>query len=111
MREQEFMKEWVEDHLRQHPKDYWLRIPDTGDGIKPFDGVLVCKGTPVAIEFKVWRKVMRFDYSSVKAHQLRELLAWEKAKGRSRIVVLHQKTGKVELFVPKQALLRKLLEK
>lgn len=107
MLERRFMNQWIADHMRQHPNDRWIRIPDTSEGVKPFDGILLCKGRPVALEFKVWRKRKPFDMSSVEPHQLRELLLWEKGGGIAKFVVLHEQGNEVRLYRPtKQALRR-----
>lgn len=110
------MRRWVEDHLKAHKRDYWFRIPDSSEGTKPFDGILMCSDPyngkrclPIAIEFKVWRKKADFDFSTVESHQLRELLLWEKAGGEAWILVLMERTGKELVFYPRRKVLEKLL--
>jgi penicillin-binding protein-related factor A (putative recombinase) len=110
MHERDFMKKWVEDHLKDHPKDYWMRLPDSAEGTKPFDGVLLCGGKPIAIEFKVWRQKGKFSFSVVEPHQLRELLVWEKAGGVAWVLVLHERTGDVKVYYPKRKVLKALLK-
>ena len=100
--EREVASAWAKAHLLKHPKDYWLRIPDTGSGTKPFDGILYCfvAKKAVAIEFKVWRAGTPFDWRCVTAHQLRELLKWKKAGGTAWVLVFHVLTGKWSVYEP-----------
>ena len=85
MHEREFMKKWVRERLKLRKTDYWLRLSDSAEGTKPFDGILITRRDnetlPIAIEFKVWRAKGDFDFSTVEPHQMRELLAWERAAG------------------------------
>jgi hypothetical protein len=119
MLEREFMKKWVEQRLAAEKKagfagGYWLRIPDSADGIKPFDGVFwLANGCAIAIEFKVWRYAGPFDGSTVEPHQMRALLEFQKGENRAAwIVVYYERTKKVRKFYPSQkALVKKLMEK
>jgi len=111
MRERDFMKKWVKQHIEKHLNDYWLRLPDTAAGTKPFDGVMICLSRPVAIEFKVWRKRKPYDFSNVEAHQMRELLLWQKAGGQARIVVHHKCDGETRIYKPRESMLRGLLKR
>jgi hypothetical protein len=112
MLEREVMKKWIAARAKTHPRDYWLRIPDSSDGIKPFDGILFCEtGTSFAIEFKVWRKKKPFDYSTVEPHQMRELLRFEQGKDRiGLIVVFNAHTKKTEKYRPSRKVLNRLLK-
>lgn len=93
--EREIADKWCREWIAAHPKDYWLRIADSADGIKPFDGVLFMhdelrEGVAVAIEFKVWRlKRKKFDYSTVEPHQMRELLRFRDGKSRSAVILVY----------------------
>jgi len=100
--ERDVMNDWVESHHKKHPHDYWLRVPDTASGTKPFDGVLYCSVAKkvVAIEFKVWRESGPFKWSCVRAHQLRELLLWKRAGGTAWVLVYHERTGKWTVYEP-----------
>ncbi len=112
------MKKWVEDCLRVNKgrsdgrKRYWLRIPDSADGIKPFDGILwLCDGRSIAIEFKVWRHKTEFDYSTVQAHQMKALLDFrsKEAKREAWIVVYVEHSEKTKIYHPKKSILEKML--
>lgn len=118
MLEREFMNNWVKSALEGNPNRYWLRIPDSASGIKPFDGVLwLADGRSLAIEFKVWRSGKKFDYSTVEPHQMRALLEFQ-LKGdpmaqrparEAKIIVLFERTGKVKMYPPSQKILDKML--
>jgi len=109
--ERDISAEWTAAHLKKHPKDYWLRIPDTASGTKPFDGVLYCEASRkvVAIEFKVWREKGPFKWSFVRSHQLRELLLWKRAGGIGWILVFHERTRKWSVYEPTKGRLRAAL--
>ena len=121
MHEREFMARWIKARLKTNKRDYWYRIPDAAEGTKPFDGILLTRvqvdrgfpfhTMPIAIEFKVWRKKRRFDYSTVEPHQLRELLAWKRAGGIAWIVVFFEHDENSGVFVPEQKDLRKALNR
>lgn len=94
--EREIADKWCREWIAAHPKDYWLRISDSADGIKPFDGVLFMDmggmddHLALAIEFKVWRlKRKKFDYSTVEPHQMRELLRFRDGKGRTSVILVY----------------------
>ena len=119
MLEREFMKKWVEDALRVNKsradgtRRYWLRIPDSAEGIKPFDGILwLCDGRSIAIEFKVWRYKQKFDHSSVETHQMKALLEFRSkvAKREAWIVVYHELTGKTKIYYPSKVILERKLK-
>ncbi len=119
MLEREFMKKWVEDSLRVNKgrsderKRYWLRIPDSADGIKPFDGILwLSDGRSIAIEFKVWRFKTEFDYSSVRTHQMKALLEFrsKEAKREAWIVVYFEHTEKTKIYHPSKRILERMLK-
>ena len=105
------MQKWLADHKKDHPNDYWLRLPDSASGTKPFDGMLLCMGTPIAIEFKVWRQKGPFSFDVVETHQLRELLEWVKGGGVSWVLVLHEKTKNVKVYYPSRKILKGALAK
>jgi Holliday junction resolvase len=109
--EREIAQEWVDAHVKKHTKDYWLRIPDTASGTKPFDGVLYCEHARkvVAIEFKVWREKGPFKWSCVRPHQLRELLLWKRAGGMAWVLVYHERTGKWTVYEPTRERLARAL--
>lgn len=104
--------EWAAAHLKRHQKDYWLRIPDTASGTKPFDGVLYCEASKrvAAIEFKVWREKGPFKWSSVRSHQLRELLLWKRAGGLAWVLVYHERARKWTVYEPTREKLRAALK-
>lgn len=118
MLERDWSRTWIAGHLKKHPKDFWLRIPDDAGGIKPFDGVLLCscaapsergRGVPIAIEFKVWREKGHFKWSCVRPHQLRGLLGWTKAGGEAWVLVYFERTKKTLVFYPTEKLLKEAL--
>jgi Holliday junction resolvase len=119
MLEREFMKKWVEDALRVNrgradaKRRYWLRIPDSAEGIKPFDGILwLNDGRSIAIEFKVWRYKQKFNYSTVETHQMKALLDFrsKEAKREAWIVVYHELTGKTKIYHPSKTILERMLK-
>lgn len=110
------MTRWVEDSLsvnknrHANQQRYWLRIPDSASGIKPFDGILWLRdGRSIAIEFKIWRLKRPFDYSTVEAHQMRALLEFRGERRESWIVVYFESTKKVKVFHPSKAALKRKL--
>jgi len=108
--ERTFMARWLEEHAEKYPHDYWFRIPDSESGIKPFDGILMTRARgAIAIEFKVWREEGPFDWSCVRPHQIRELLRWKKAGGMAWVLALHETTGKVLVYDPTRARLKKAI--
>lgn len=118
MLEREFMAKWVKECLRVNRgrkdgrKRYWLRIPDSADGIKPFDGILwLSDGRSIAIEFKVWRYKQKFDYSSVRAHQMKALLEFrsKEAKRDAWIVVYFEHDETTKIFYPSKTVLERML--
>lgn len=55
MNEQSLYRIFAKKIKLADPESFWYKIPDTKGlgGKRPFDGILVCRGTPVAIEFKM----------------------------------------------------------
>lgn len=116
MLEREFMKDWVEKTLsvnknrHKNQQRYWLRIPDSASGIKPFDGLLfLTDGRVIAIEFKVWRLKKKFDYSTVEPHQMKALLDFCGEHRSSLIVVYFERTKKTKEYRPNRAALMRML--
>lgn len=111
MLERKFMARWTRDRLAKNQGEYWLRIPDSAEGTKPFDGVLwLDNGCAIAIEFKVWRLKRPFDYSCVKLHQMRELLRFQEGESRvSWVVVYYERSKKVRVFYPDSDLMKRML--
>jgi hypothetical protein len=112
MLEREFMAKWVKETLKANKRRYWLRIPDSAEGIKPFDGILwLSDGRSIAIEFKVWRYKQKFNYSNVRTHQMKALLDFRSKEGKREawIIVYFEHTDKTKIFHPSKALLEKML--
>jgi Holliday junction resolvase len=114
--ERDIADKWVRAWLAEHKHDYWLRIPDSAEGIKPFDGVLFMEmgrgvHAALAIEFKVWRKKrVKFDYSTVEPHQMRELLLFARGEGRrSLILVYYEHQQKWVRYAPSEGKLREIV--
>ena len=107
------MAQWVKETLKANKRRYWLRIPDSAEGIKPFDGILwLSDGRSIAIEFKVWRYKQKFDYSNVRAHQMKALLDFRSKEGNREawIIVYFEHDGKTKIFHPSKTLLEKMLK-
>lgn len=101
-KERDLMKRWVAFHLKAHPEDYWLRIPDGMYGnFKPADGILFCGRSTWMLEFKVdRRKTFRWSMSELPEHQRRELKGFvNKGRGRlSAVIVCHLAAQKWYVF-------------
>jgi len=117
MLEREFMKKWVEKTLsvnknrHKNQQRYWLRIPDSASGIKPFDGLLfLTDGRAIAIEFKVWRLARKFDYSTVEPHQMKALLDFRGEHRDALIVVYFERTKETREYHPNRAALMRMLK-
>jgi len=90
-KERDLMKKWAEEHLKKHPEDYWLRIPDGMYGnFKPADGILFCGNTSWMLEFKVdRRKTYKYSLKEVPDHQMMELKRFDNGTDRKSVVVVY----------------------
>ena len=93
--EREISKEWIRDHLRDHPLDYAFRIHDCPWGRKNWDAFLFTPGVCWAVEFKVdRRKAFQYTLDELPAHQHSELLKFVNGTDRKAKVVIYHPGSK-----------------